>query len=175
MNSARMGNAPCPYAQNSFDNYSSPGAAAPLPQSQMPGGISPIATTPDNYTTGDFGQQLPFPDSQLSGMSGMQMAPVPQSVPPVEIPETLASPIFTPGFLRKQIGKWMRVEFLLANSLNDRVGKLIEVGASYILLQSLEPGSLIMCDLFSIKFVTIISDRDTARFYGIPPSIMYDL
>ncbi len=72
-------------------------------------------------------------------------------------PETLTNPIFIPGFLRQNIGRWVRVEFLIGNTLTDRVGILTEVGASYILLQSIDPNSYILCDMFSIKFVVIIN------------------
>lgn len=71
-------------------------------------------------------------------------------------PEILTNPIYTPAFLREQIGKLMRVEFLIGtNNLTDRIGILQDVGASYILLRSLESDSLIYCDIYSIKFITI--------------------
>ncbi len=71
------------------------------------------------------------------------------------MPETLESTLFIPGYLNTQIGKYMRIEFLIGNSLTDRNGKLVKVGASYVILQA-QNGDLIVCDLFSIKFVTII-------------------
>ena len=62
-------------------------------------------------------------------------------------PETLKNPIYTPAFLREQIGKLMRVEFLIGtNNLVDRIGVLEDVGASYILLRSFENDSLVYCD-----------------------------
>ena len=71
-------------------------------------------------------------------------------------PETLKNPIYTPAFLREQIGKLMRVEFLIGtNNLVDRIGVLEDVGASYILLRSFENDSLVYCDIYSIKFITI--------------------
>ena len=71
-------------------------------------------------------------------------------------PETLKNPIYTPAFLREQIGKLMRVEFLIGtNNLVDRIGILEDVGASYILLRSFENDSLVYCDIYSIKFITI--------------------
>ena len=71
-------------------------------------------------------------------------------------PETLRNPIYTPAFLREQIGKLMRVEFLIGtNNLVDRIGVLEDVGASYILLRSFENDSLVYCDIYSIKFITI--------------------
>jgi len=71
-------------------------------------------------------------------------------------PETLRSTNFTPGFLREHIGKLVRVEFLIGtNNLTDRTGILVEVGASYIVLRSLQDANLLYCDIYSIKFVTI--------------------
>lgn len=71
-------------------------------------------------------------------------------------PEVLTNPIYTPGFLRTQIGKLMRIEFLIGtNNLVDRIGILEDVGASYIVLRSFENDSLVYCDIYSIKFITI--------------------
>lgn len=71
-------------------------------------------------------------------------------------PETLRSTNFTPGFLREHIGKLVRVEFLIGtNGLTDRTGILVEVGASYIVLRSIQDNNLLYCDIYSIKFVTI--------------------
>lgn len=74
----------------------------------------------------------------------------------IRMPESLTSPIYTPGFLRTQIGKLMRVEFLIGtNFFEDRIGILVDVGASYIILKSIQGGNLVYCDIFSIKFITI--------------------
>lgn len=71
-------------------------------------------------------------------------------------PEILTNPIYTPAFLREQIGKLMRVEFLIGtNNMTDRTGILEDVGASYILLRSIESDNLIYCDIYVIKFITI--------------------
>ena len=71
-------------------------------------------------------------------------------------PEILTNSIYTPAFLREQIGKLMRVEFLIGtNNLTDRIGILEDVGASYILLRSIESNNVVFCDIYAIKFVTI--------------------
>ena len=58
-------------------------------------------------------------------------------------PEILTNPIYTPAFLREQIGKLMRVEFLIGtNTMTDRIGILEDVGASYILLRSFEKDNI---------------------------------
>ena len=71
-------------------------------------------------------------------------------------PEILTNSIYTPAFLRTQIGKLMRVEFLIGtNNLVDRVGYLKDVGASYILLRAVESDTITFCDIYSIKFINI--------------------
>ena len=71
-------------------------------------------------------------------------------------PEILTNTIYTPAFLRQQIGRLMRVEFLIGtNNMTDRIGILEDVGASYILLRSFENDSLVYCDIYAIKFITI--------------------
>jgi hypothetical protein len=76
----------------------------------------------------------------------------------METPVTVQSPYYTAGFLRNFIGRNVRVEFLLGTggTTTDRVGTLLEVGASYIVIQPLLTDDLLMCDLYSIRFVTII-------------------
>lgn len=79
-------------------------------------------------------------------------------------PEILTNSIYTPAFLRQQIGKLMRIEFLIGtNNMTDRIGFLEDVGASYILLRSFEGDSLIYADIYAIKFITI-----SATYSGMP-------
>jgi hypothetical protein len=75
-------------------------------------------------------------------------------------PETLSNTDFLPAYLSKHIGKWIRAEFLIGGFLEQRVGILYEVGASYIIIKSIEPDTLVACDLFSIRFVTIVLNND---------------
>lgn len=73
-----------------------------------------------------------------------------------DIPESLKNTIYTPAFLKKYIGRLVKVEFLIgSNYLEDRTGILLEVGASYIVLRAVQDNNLLYCDIFSIKFVTI--------------------
>ena len=69
-------------------------------------------------------------------------------------PEILTNPIYTPAFLRELL--------IGTNNMVDRIGILEDVGASYILLRSFENDSLVYCDIYSIKFITI----STTGFYG---------
>ncbi len=73
-------------------------------------------------------------------------------------PESLTNSDFLPAYLKQFIGKWIRADFLIGDSIEQRVGILEDVGASYIILNAIEPATLVVCDLFSIKFVTIVLD-----------------
>lgn len=60
------------------------------------------------------------------------------------------------GYLRTQIGKRVRVTFLLGTgTMQDRTGILETVGISYIILREEASNAREMADLYSIKFVTI--------------------
>ena len=98
-----------------------------------------------------------------------RVRPPVQTQPPVAHPQTTQSNFetapdsptlvgtdYTQGYLRTQIGKRMRVTFLLGtNLIQDRVGVLEQVGISFITLKEDDTGNLVMCDIYSIKFVNI--------------------
>lgn len=90
-------------------------------------------------------------------------------------PEILTNNIYTPAFLRQQIGKLVRVEFLIGtNNLVDRIGILQDVGASYILLRSLESNTTIYADIYSIKFVTISNSAiSNNQYYNLNNNVMF--
>ena len=61
---------------------------------------------------------------------------------------------YTQGYLKTQIGKRVKVEFLIGtNMLIDREGTLVDVGISYIIINEVETDDLLLCDIYSIKFV----------------------
>lgn len=58
------------------------------------------------------------------------------------------------GFLRTQIGRAVKIEFLIGtNTLVDRTGILLGVGANYVLINETETDDLVACDFYNIKFV----------------------
>lgn len=133
--------------QNGTQPHNHTAGQLPMAMEEEPQGAlqtPPGSSSLFNSTTA----MLPVADRSLA---------VPGGTTGMVIPETVESPLYVPGFLSTQLGKLMRVEFLIGNNMNDRVGVLVAVGASYILLQPAGEVSTIMCDLFSIKFVTIIN------------------
>jgi len=111
-------------------------------------------------------QEPPMPPStQLPALPDYQ-TPSDEGVSMGQIPENLESPIYTAGFMRQQIGRWIRADLLLGGQLVSRAGKLVEVGASYIVLQTVRNAALIMCDLASIKFAVIIPDQAAGCEYA---------
>lgn len=83
-----------------------------------------------------------------------QLMPITDTTRPA--PMTADSLEFLNGFLRTQIGRRVRVEFLIGtNTFTDKAGMLIGVGANYILLREANTDDILTCDFFNIKFVTI--------------------
>lgn len=75
------------------------------------------------------------------------------------LPEVLSNTAFMPAFLSKHIGKLVKIEALLGNQLHERIGILMTVGAGFIVLRFKNNATLV-CDLDSIRFVTIIHDNN---------------
>lgn len=64
---------------------------------------------------------------------------------------------YIPGFLASNIGKIIRAEFFIGNNLyTDRSGRLLSVGNNYFVLEDIITHAHIMCDLYSVKFVTLM-------------------
>lgn len=106
----------------------------------------------------DNNMMMPQARTNTSGMSNnrmMQGTGTSQNTISLR-PESMTNSDFLPAYLMQYIGKWIRADFLVGNSIEQRVGILEDVGASYIILNAIEPETLVVCDLFSIKFVTII-------------------
>ncbi len=97
---------------------------------------------------------------------------VPDRVPPMDqsfvtgadnVPETLTNNAFLPAYLIANIGNWARISLLVGDDIIEVVGEIWMVGASYVILKTLEPNTTIMVDLFSIKMITIIYDEDLGK------------
>jgi hypothetical protein len=78
------------------------------------------------------------------------------SIPVQQGPPPATEEGFIPAFLRRNIGRYVRAEFILGTSqYTDRTGRIIEVGTNYFVLEDVNAQTEIMCDLYSVKFVTI--------------------
>jgi hypothetical protein len=119
---------------------------------------------------------MPMPDFDMYNNTRENPMPQPQPQPqphnPVEnqefemapgspIPAVVNNVLYNQGWLTTQIGKYVRVSFLLGtNTFQDRTGTLVEVGISYIILREPSTNDLIMCDMYSIKFVNVFNNQD---------------
>lgn len=74
-----------------------------------------------------------------------------------EGPPPVMNKLYIPGYLESLIGRTIRAEFVIGtNQSTDRSGRLIEVGVNYFVLEDLLSRNHIMCDLYSVKFVTVM-------------------
>ena len=122
------------YQPNPYNNSMMPGmpfapiAAPPAPGFPVPP-ITPAPSVP-------IAPQLP-PDFEIE-----PGAPVQKNI------------LYTQGYMRTHIGRYVKIEFLIGtNMLIDREGILKDVGISYVIIQEPETDDLVLCDIYSIKFV----------------------
>lgn len=90
------------------------------------------------------------PQGSTTGSSPTNIA----SVPPQMVEYPVMDTQYTQGYLRTQIGKRVKIEFLIGtNMLVDREGTLVDVGISFVIINEVETDDLLLCDIYSIKFV----------------------
>ncbi len=153
-----------PFSPNMMQGAVQPQFPQFMPQASQDMNVLP--TLPTGIPGGPLVGPVPGPQTQAGAGSPVQ--PVPPAAA-ADFPSlaagltggptmTLDNPQFVPGFLRTQIGRTVRVEFLIGTNgpLVDRVGTLIGVGTSYILIQPIETDDVLLCDLYAIKFVTFL-------------------
>ncbi|MBU3158786.1 hypothetical protein KPL37_03225 [Clostridium frigoris] len=130
-------------------------------QSQMWNTDSPSSPAPmtpmPKFGMNDASRQGPMPESSPTN-------PSPSSTQAFDLGPTspiVNNPLYNQGWLQSQIGKYVRVDFLLGtNIFQDRQGLLQEVGISFIVLKESNTDNLIMCDIYSIKFVTVFGNQN---------------
>lgn len=70
------------------------------------------------------------------------------------LPITAESLQYLNGFMRTQIGRRVKVEFLIGtNSFVDKEGTLLAVGVNYIIINETETDDITACDFYNIKFI----------------------
>lgn len=93
---------------------------------------------------------------QIGTTTGTMPTGIVQVPPQVMAEEPVMDTEYTQGWLRTQIGKRVKIEFLIGtNMLVDREGTLVDVGISYVIINEVETDDLLLCDIYSIKFVRI--------------------
>lgn len=133
----------------SMDMASSmPGYASGYPQTMTGTQTVPGTQIPSGI------QMVPSTQPPTGGIPAADLAPITALNQPMPI--TTQSLQYINGFLRTQIGKKVTVDFLIGtNTLVDRTGTLLGVGANYILINEVETDDLLVCDFYSIKFVRV--------------------
>lgn len=97
--------------------------------------------------------QMPSSTQAMPQMPQMPQIPT-QNIENQILFPTVANIGYTQGYLKSQIGSKVKVEFLIGtNMLVDREGTLVDVGISYIIIIETETDDLLLCDIYSIKFV----------------------
>lgn len=90
-------------------------------------------------------------------------APYTVQPPPVDFAQEPGPPVttdigYTQAYLKTQIGKKVRIEFLIGtNIVTDRTGILMDVGISYLIIEPEGTDDRMLCDIYSIKFVTFFA------------------
>ncbi|MFL0252350.1 hypothetical protein ACJDT4_18220 [Clostridium neuense] len=115
-----------------------------------------------NRQTPNTNMQNATPTTQ-GGSTAQNQIPAPMPMSPSDFEQAPGSPTnldiqYTQGYLKTQIGKRVRISFLLGtNTFQDRTGTLLEVGISYVIIQDIDSNTRTLCDIYSIKFVTFYS------------------
>lgn len=105
---------------------------------------------------------LPPIPGTTSGQPVIPAAPPTPTVQPspVDFTQEPGPPVttnigYTQAYLRTQIGKKVRIEFLIGTGvLTDRIGILTDVGISYVIIKPEGTDDRMLCDIYSIKFIT---------------------
>lgn len=126
-----------------------------FPGSAQSGFLSPSALMPPSTSNvGDMGMlpQLPTTvdgnsPNVLPGLTAINLFNQPAAV-------NVESLQYLNGFMLTQIGRMVSVEFLIGTStMMTKNGRLVGVGANYILINEFESDDVIACDFYSIKFI----------------------
>ncbi len=140
-----------PYKEAPMRPYSDP----------IPSGYPGYQVMPDYQQQGapQSTYQQRTPTSSEAGTEGTVTrndAYAPNPVLNVPGPPSVMDPGYIPGYLRTQIGKKVRAEFVFDNLFLDKTGILKEVGYNYFVLEDLGTKAMVMCDLYSARFVTSV-------------------
>ena len=86
-------------------------------------------------------------------------------VPPDQNFDTLGFQGSMQQVLQENVGKYVIVEFLIGtNGLTSRQGLLYYVGTQFLVLLDEFESRFIVCDIFSVKFVTFLEGRSATTY-----------
>ena len=100
-------------------------------------------------------------------MNMSEMTPMNGSftVPPDQDFDTLGFQGSMQQVLQENVGKYVIVEFLIGtNGLTSRQGLLYYVGTQFLVLLDEFESRFIVCDIFSVKFVTFLEGRSASTY-----------
>ena len=87
------------------------------------------------------------------------------TVPPDQDFNTLSFQGSMQQVLQENVGKYVIVEFLIGTgSLTSRQGMLYYVGAQFLVLYDEFEARFVVCDIFSVKFVTFLEGRSATTY-----------
>ena len=87
------------------------------------------------------------------------------TVPPDQNFDTLGFQGSMQQVLQENVGKYVIVEFLIGtNGLTSRQGMLYYVGTQFLVLLDEFESRFIVCDIFSVKFVTFLEGRSATTY-----------
>lgn len=87
------------------------------------------------------------------------------TVPPDQDFNTLSFQGSMQQVLQENVGKYVIVEFLIGtNGLTSRQGMLYYVGTQFLVLLDEFESRFIVCDIFSVKFVTFLDGRSASTY-----------
>ncbi len=110
---------------------------------------------PISSCQGQMMRQMPFPYVAYQP-PGTGTPYVSQPDSDRQLPVPVMNENYIQGYLQTIKGKYVKVDFLIGtNTFIDREGTLIDVGIDYIVLREPETDDLLLCDMYSIKFVKI--------------------
>ncbi len=132
---------------------------APSPSPSNIGGTIP-RVIPPRCTPLAYKQMTPYMDQvTITSVGEDPTIQVPQTpLTTEEFSETInvADTQAYIGFLRTQIGRYMRIEQLIgSDTVEDRYGFLVGIGTNFIILQEVTTGNIMVIDLFSIRLTYI--------------------
>jgi len=129
-------------------NYTLPGGTTQMsgPYGTPGGGLS----QPGGFL-GTAGAAAPAQPGQTTSTQFLPITPTTEPMP-----LNTQSLNYLNAALITQIGRKVTIDFLIGtNTLVDRTGTLLAVGANYLIINELETDDMLFCDFFSIKFVRV--------------------